>query len=112
MSAFGDRFDRRSRWLSDKREVSRKQTPFCQWVKRKEKVERRPGRGRSELRALLAFLLSPLSALPSIFAQAKMEPWGFEPQIPPCHGGVIPFHYGPDTVAARVFYSSRHATIE
>ncbi len=24
-----------------------------------------------------------------------MEPWGFEPQIPPCHGGVIPFHYGP-----------------
>src|ERR1700683_1400581 len=25
-----------------------------------------------------------------------MEPWGFEPQIQPCHGRVIPFHYGPD----------------
>src|SRR4051794_28695038 len=25
----------------------------------------------------------------------KMEPWGFEPQIQPCHGRVIPFHYGP-----------------
>jgi hypothetical protein len=24
-----------------------------------------------------------------------MEPWGFEPQILPCHGSVIPFHYGP-----------------
>src|SRR5579862_2916919 len=24
-----------------------------------------------------------------------MEPWGFEPQIQPCHGRVIPFHYGP-----------------
>src|SRR4051794_10201303 len=25
----------------------------------------------------------------------RMEPWGFEPQILPCHGSVIPFHYGP-----------------
>src|SRR5439155_15589018 len=31
----------------------------------------------------------------------RMEPWGFEPQIPPCHGGVIPFHYGPGIVSAR-----------
>src|SRR3954468_9201028 len=29
-----------------------------------------------------------------------MEPWGFEPQIPPCHGGVIPFHYGPERPSA------------
>src|SRR5665213_3379871 len=26
---------------------------------------------------------------------SRMEPWGFEPQILPCHGSVIPFHYGP-----------------
>src|SRR5581483_4109230 len=30
-----------------------------------------------------------------------MEPWGFEPQIPPCHGGVIPFHYGPAALMLR-----------
>ena len=28
-------------------------------------------------------------------AAIGMEPWGFEPQILPCHGSVIPFHYGP-----------------
>ncbi len=28
---------------------------------------------------------------------AEVEPWGFEPQIQPCHGRVIPFHYGPGT---------------
>jgi hypothetical protein len=27
-----------------------------------------------------------------------VEPWGFEPQIQPCHGRVIPFHYGPGIV--------------
>jgi hypothetical protein len=27
---------------------------------------------------------------------AAMESSGFEPEIPPCHGGVIPFHYDPD----------------
>ena len=31
-----------------------------------------------------------------------MEPWGFEPQIQPCHGRVIPFHYGPDSLFFRV----------
>lgn len=24
-----------------------------------------------------------------------VDPWGIEPQPPPCHGGVIPFYYGP-----------------
>src|SRR5204862_3662300 len=28
-------------------------------------------------------------------AASLVEPWGFEPQIQPCHGRVIPFHYGP-----------------
>src|SRR5256885_1034739 len=28
-------------------------------------------------------------------AEISVEPWGFEPQIQPCHGRVIPFHYGP-----------------
>ena len=37
----------------------------------------------------------PLLCPPLILPSAKLEPWGFEPQIPPCHGGVIPFHYGP-----------------
>src|SRR4051812_16773974 len=39
-----------------------------------------------------------VKALPARLGFKKgnsMEPWGFEPQIPPCHGGVIPFHYGP-----------------
>src|SRR5437773_331858 len=33
-----------------------------------------------------------------------MEPWGFEPQISPCHGDVIPFHYGPETKRPNVLY--------
>src|SRR5690349_5702922 len=30
-----------------------------------------------------------------------LEPWGFEPQILPCHGSVIPFHYGPGDGSAN-----------
>src|SRR5688572_5147026 len=33
-----------------------------------------------------------------LFSASLMEPWGFEPQIQPCHGRVIPFHYGPGIV--------------
>jgi hypothetical protein len=40
-------------------------------------------------------LLAELLAKPLYSPGNRMEPWGFEPQIPPCHGGVIPFHYGP-----------------
>jgi hypothetical protein len=40
---------------------------------------------------------------------SRMEPWGFEPQIQPCHGRVIPFHYGPDWVLSiyRAFLVSQ-----
>ena len=37
---------------------------------------------------------------------SRMEPWGFEPQIQPCHGRVIPFHYGP---AARMVRAWRRS---
>jgi hypothetical protein len=42
-------------------------------------------------------------------AASRMEPWGFEPQIQPCHGRVIPFHYGPDWVHSiyRAIYLSQ-----
>lgn len=36
-----------------------------------------------------------------------MEPWGFEPQIQPCHGRVIPFHYGPGMPDCQMYESSR-----
>ena len=32
---------------------------------------------------------------PQCLLGCLVEPRGFEPRIPPCHGGVIPFHYGP-----------------
>src|SRR2546423_10383748 len=54
--------------------------------------------------------------------KTSVEPWGFEPQISPCHGDVIPFHYGPadrsgalrgarefKTLAARGLVSSGRA---
>src|SRR5687767_4734603 len=37
----------------------------------------------------------------------SMEPWGFEPQIQPCHGRVIPFHYGPGRYRSRKTLSLR-----
>lgn len=37
-------------------------------------------------------LRTPIYAHGAIYL---MESWGLEPQIPPCHGGVIPFHYDP-----------------
>ena|ERR1700733_569148 len=45
---------------------------------------------------------------------SRMEPWGFEPQILPCHGSVIPFHYGPalfQTLAVTVGVSSRFGAL-
>src|SRR6266576_5127653 len=41
-----------------------------------------------------------------------MEPWGFEPQIPPCHGGVIPFHYGPQDRAHPAISAAGDQTTE
>ena len=48
----------------------------------------------------IVFLLIHRSPAPLLYFRlaAKMEPWGFEPQIQPCHGRVIPFHYGPGIV--------------
>src|SRR5215211_2932310 len=40
---------------------------------------------------------------------SRMEPWGFEPQIQPCHGRVIPFHYGPGLFKNRVRNPKRRA---
>src|SRR5690349_17628971 len=37
----------------------------------------------------------------------RMEPWGFEPQIQPCHGRVIPFHYGPGLRVRTNLYPAR-----
>src|SRR3954447_11224076 len=34
---------------------------------------------------------------------SRMEPRGFEPRIQPCHGRVIPFHYGPGISAGIEF---------
>ena len=36
-----------------------------------------------------------------------MEPWGFEPQIQPCHGRVIPFHYSPEGAVATLTAAGR-----
>src|SRR5688572_18315452 len=43
---------------------------------------------------------------PSLRKGCRMEPWGFEPQIQPCHGRVIPFHYGPRIVQMTLFIGS------
>src|SRR3954463_262197 len=44
--------------------------------------------------------------------QSRLEPWGFEPQIPPCHGGVIPFHYGPRTERTRPYRAAGDQTMK
>jgi hypothetical protein len=39
----------------------------------------------------------------TLCAASRMEPWGFEPQISPCHGDVIPFHYGPENTCQSIW---------
>src|SRR5438270_193574 len=46
-------------------------------------------------------LLAELLAIRRGAIKNPLEPWGFEPQILPCHGSVIPFHYGPGNCAGK-----------
>src|SRR5271156_1091003 len=41
----------------------------------------------------------------------SLEPRGFEPRIQPCHGRVMPFHYGPECLLGMAFASAEEVKL-